>query len=316
MARPLRIELKGGFHHVVTHGNGRLWLFRNDHQYKHCLDLLGNVSTKYKVIVHTFVLMTNHMHLLIETPQPNLNQFMRKLLSDYASYYNHWYQRSGSVFKSRYGSFLIQYDGYYEAVVRYICRNPVRARIVIHPEQYRWSSLYYLLHKDIAKRELNWYQTGTMIKRIGGRNLLNELLAGEDADLPVIYRKFIGDRIWADEIIKENHERLTDEISRAKEMKIGITDPLLIVGIVADVFGVNKEKLITGADISARNWSIHILHKYTPLDGRRIGEIFNMNKWTVLKTVQRMANKEKTPHDEKTLRLITSKITDMSNVQT
>lgn len=257
--------------------------------------------------------MTNHVHLLVETPLPNLNQFMRKFLSDYASYYNNWNHRRGSVFKSRYGSFLIQYDGYYHMVVRYIYRNPIRARIVVRPEQYRWSSLYYLMHKKIAQKELGWFQAGNMLELIGGTNGLVGLLTGDDTGLPVIYRKFIGDHSWADEIIKKNYERITDEISREKEMRTGIIDPLLVVGIVAEVFGITTEKLLTGADKRARNWSIHILHKYTPLDGRRIGEIFKMNKWAVFKTVQRMTSREKTNQDAKILSMINDK---MSNVQT
>ncbi|MBA7701927.1 hypothetical protein ES703_110675 [subsurface metagenome] len=68
MVRPLRIELAGGFYHVVSHGNGRLWLFRNDANRQQFLKLLGACVFKYKVVVHGFVLMTSHVHMLIETP--------------------------------------------------------------------------------------------------------------------------------------------------------------------------------------------------------------------------------------------------------
>lgn len=73
MARPLRIELEGGMHHVVSHGNGRLWVFRNDNQHRYFLNLLGSSAFKYRVVIHAFVLMTNHVHILVKTPLPNLN---------------------------------------------------------------------------------------------------------------------------------------------------------------------------------------------------------------------------------------------------
>ena len=99
MARPLRIELAGGFYHVIAHGNGRLWLFKSDEDRRQLLKLLGACVFKYKVVVYSFVLMTNHFHLLVETSLPNLSHFMRKILSDYALYYNLQYRRRGSGVK-------------------------------------------------------------------------------------------------------------------------------------------------------------------------------------------------------------------------
>ena len=313
MARPLRIELEGGFHHVVSHGNGRLWLFRNDQQRKYLLNLLGTSAIKYKVIVHAFVLMTNHLHLLVETLLPNLNQFMRKLLSDYALYYNRWYRRRGSVFKSRYGSYLIQKDNYYLMVVRYICNNPVRAKIVARSDKYHWSSLYYLVNKKVARKEVNWYRASSMLAMVGGREGLVDLFRGDDAELPVVYGKFIGEKEWADEIINENYSRLTDEISREKEMKMGVINPQAIIGVVAKVFGITKKELLSGDAKEARKWCLYVLQKDTPLDARRIGAIFGMNKWAVLKAVQRIEHQRKSKKDSKIFKLLKGK---MSNVQT
>jgi len=313
MARPLRIELEGGFHHVVSHGNGRLWLFRDDRQRKYFLNLLGVSAFKYRVIVHAFVLMTNHLHLLIETPLPSLSQFMRKLLSDYALYYNKWYRRRGSVFKSRYGSFLIQRDNYYRVVVQYIYNNPVRAKIVVRSDKYRWSSLYYLIHRKAARQDVNWYRVGDMLRMVGGKDGLVDLVRDDDPQLPVIYGKFIGEKVWADEIINENYSRLTDEISGQKEMRIGVIDPQSVVRLVADVFGVTEKELLGGDAQEARKWCLYILLKDTPLDARRVGAIFGMNKWAVLKVVQRIEHRRKSKKDLKILNLIKSR---MSNVQT
>lgn len=296
---------------MISHGNGRLWVFRNDNQRRYFLTLLGSSAFKYRVVIHTFVLMTNHVHILVKTPLPNLNQFMRKLLSDYALYYNKWYRRRGSVFKSRYGSFLIQENNYYLTVVKYICDNPVRAGIVKRSDLYRWSSLYYMLHKRLARKELSWYDAGYMLELVGGRHCLAELVGGETVELPVVYRKFVGDKEWADSIISDNYDRLSDEISFEKIMKLGISDPSSVIKVVAQVFGVSVSRLFE--DKVAKKWCLYVLYKETPLDARYIGKIFGMNKWAVHKAAQRLEQKKKSRSEIKMLNMIRHK---MSNVQT
>lgn len=139
-------RIEGGMYHITAHGNGRLWFFKNDANQRRFLDIRGSSACKYRVSVHAFVLMSNHIHLLVETPLANLSQFTQRCLSEYGLFYNCISQRSESVFKSRYGSFLVQKDRYYAAVVRYLYYNPVKAVIVASPELYRWSSLFYLLN--------------------------------------------------------------------------------------------------------------------------------------------------------------------------
>lgn len=312
MARPLRIEFAGGFYHVVSHGNGRLWLFRSDINRKQFLKLLGACVFKYKVVVHGFVLMTSHVHMLIETPLPNLSQFMRKILSDYALYYNKCYQRRGSVFKSRYGSFLIQQDNYYQMVVKYLYNNPVKAGIVKSPDKYQWSSLYYLLHKRRAK-EINWYNAENMLKLVGGKQGLIDLMASGAEELPMVYSKFIGDKEWADDIINENYARITDEISTEKEMKKGIVNPEIIIELVAQIYKISKQGLITGRYSDAKQLCLYVLYKETPLGATDIGSIFQMSKWAVFKTVERMGQRKKTKKEKRILQQLQKQ---MSNVQT
>ena len=312
MARPLRIELAGGFYHVVSHGNGRLWLFRNDANRKQFLKLLGTCVFKYKVVVHGFVLMTSHVHMLIETPLPNLSHFMRKILSDYALYYNKCYRRRGSVFKSRYGSFLIQKDNYYQMVVKYLYNNPVKAGIVKSPDKYQWSSLYYLLHKRRAK-EINWYNAENMLKLVGGKRGLTDLMASGAEELPMVYNKFIGDKEWADEIINENYDRITDEISTEKEMKKGVVNPERIIELVAQIYKISRQALVTGRYPEARQLCLYVLYKETPLGAADIGSIFQMSKWAVFKTVERMGQRKKTKKEKWILQQLQKQ---MSNVQT
>jgi REP element-mobilizing transposase RayT len=313
MARPLRIEIPGGFYHVMSHGNGRLWLYRNDRQRIHFLNLLGSSAFKYNIVVHAFVLMTTHFHLLIETPFPNLSQFMRKLLSDYAAYYNRWYQRRGSVFKSRYASYLIQDDSYYHVALRYIYYNPVKARVVKRPEEYRWTSLYYILHQKIAHKEIGWYNCNGLLELLGGRQGLVDLLRDEGEEPSIVYGKFIGDKEWADHILSENAERLCDETSKEREMRSGLVDPMTVVRFVASELKCDAIEITNGSNKEGRRLCLYILQKDTALDARSIAALFGLSKWAVLKAVQRMESKRKTNREKEVLRTLRRK---MSNVQT
>jgi len=141
MSRPLRIEYPGALYHVVSRGNGKLWLFKHDDAYSMFLDILGEYIKKYHVVIHNFVIMRNHFHLVVGTKSANLGLFMNQVLSHYAMYFNRVSRRRGSVFQSRYGAFLVQKDVYYKQLTKYVFYNPVKARLVKRPDEYKWSSL-------------------------------------------------------------------------------------------------------------------------------------------------------------------------------
>ena len=287
MARPLRIEIAGGLYHVTAHGNGRLWLFRNDPNRLQFLNIVGSSAFKYGVTVHAFVLMINHLHLLVETPSANLSQFMQKCLSDYGLYYNRCFRRRGSVFKPRYGSFLIQKDRYYSAVVRYLYYNPVKVKVVKRPEQYRWSSLSYLLNK--GKREgMRWFNSEEILRLVGGKQGLMELMEAEEDEPPRVYRAFIGDKDWVDSIVAEHSGALDAEISGEREMRKGLFDVARVVELVAREHGLTEKDLLAGESLGARQVCVYLLSRYTPLDATEIGKMFGMTKWAVFKTVQRL----------------------------
>lgn len=313
MARPLRIELAGGFYHVISHGNGRLWLFRDDVDRKHFLRLLGKCVFKYRVTVHAFVLMTTHIHLLIETPMANLSQFMRKCLSDYGLYYNRRYRRRGSVFKTRYGSYLIQKDNYYLMIVRYLYNNPVKAGLVKNPEKYRWSSLYYLLHKRLVAKEIKWYKADSMMRLLGGKRGLIDLLAGGAAELPVVYQAFVGDKEWAEELIEENYDRISDEISGGKGMRKGIVDVERIIEYIAQAYKVSKRVVCVGECREARKLCLYYLCRYTPLEVQEVGEIFGMSRWAVSQVVHRMESGGLKAKERKIIQMLNKQ---MSHVKT
>ncbi len=141
MARLPRLNIPGIPQHVIQRGNNRQVSFFTDDDYAVYLDKLKLYSKKYKVAVHSYVLMTNHVHLLM-TPETEkgVSQLMQSLGRYYVRYINHTHDRTGTLWEGRYKSTLVDSDNYFLTVSRYIELNPVRADMVEHPAEYPWSS--------------------------------------------------------------------------------------------------------------------------------------------------------------------------------
>lgn len=150
MARPLRIEYPGAVYHVTSRGNEKKPVFKDDHDRENFLNALQHVNKRYNWICHAYCLMTNHYHLLIETPEGNLSLGMRQLNGVYTQLFNRYHGRTGHLFQGRYKSILIQKDSHLLAVCRYVALNPVRAKMIEVPEAWKWSS--YLATAGKAKR--------------------------------------------------------------------------------------------------------------------------------------------------------------------
>ncbi|MCU0913930.1 MAG: transposase [Planctomycetes bacterium] len=140
MARPLRIEYAGALYHVMSRGNEQRPIVRDDVDRRRRLDWLRRTVETYGWRLHAFVLMDNHEHLFVETPEPNLSAGMQYLNGSYTSYFNRRMGRVGHLFQGRFKAHLVDEQGYFQAVSRYIHLNPVRASLVRCPGEYPWSS--------------------------------------------------------------------------------------------------------------------------------------------------------------------------------
>jgi REP element-mobilizing transposase RayT len=164
MARPLRIEFEGAWYHVMSRGNERRRIVRDDDDRTRRLDWLRRTVETYGWHLHAFVLMDNHDHLYVETPEANLSPGMQHLNGSYTSYFNRRHRRSGHLFQGRYKAQLIENEGHFWEVSRYIHLNPVRARLADRPEDWRWSS-YRGYHR--ATRQLPWVKYGRVLREFG-----------------------------------------------------------------------------------------------------------------------------------------------------
>jgi putative transposase len=141
MARLPRLTVTGYPHHVILRGNNRQDIFRTAADYQRMLALLFEHSRAHHVDIHAYVLMGNHLHLLL-TPQEDqgLPKMMQALGRSYVQAFNKAHARTGTLWEGRYRSTLIQTERYLLACMVYIDLNPVRAQLVTQPEDYAWSS--------------------------------------------------------------------------------------------------------------------------------------------------------------------------------
>jgi putative transposase len=140
VARPLRLEFPGALWHVTNRGVEQRWIYSDDSDRIHFLHLLARAIDEYGWQLLAYVLMSNHYHLFFRTPHTNLSRGMKDLDGDYASAFNTRHRRAGHLFQGRFKSHLVDSETYLLEVARYIVLNPVRARIVETPAEWRWSS--------------------------------------------------------------------------------------------------------------------------------------------------------------------------------
>ena len=125
MARPLRIEASGCWYHVTARGNERRAIFRGDTDRRHFLELLGELTARFRVVLHAYVLMDNHYHLLLQTREANLSRAMQWLGVSYTVWFNRRHQRAGHLFQGRFHAIALEEAAAVE-VSRYVHLNPVR----------------------------------------------------------------------------------------------------------------------------------------------------------------------------------------------
>jgi REP element-mobilizing transposase RayT len=140
VARLPRIEYSGALYHVLARGNQRRDVFHDDADRAKYLGKLAAYKQRHRFVLYAYVLMTNHVHLLIETRDVSLAKIMQGIHQSYTQYYNRRYQTVGHVFQGRYKAVVCARDSYLLELVRYIHLNPVRAKLVADPADYRWST--------------------------------------------------------------------------------------------------------------------------------------------------------------------------------
>lgn len=140
MPRKHRIWYPGASYHIMCRGNHRHDIFRDDEDRQFYLTNLRQVKKLYPYVLHSYCLMTNHVHLQIETMETTISHIMKRINMLYSIYFNKKYNFVGHLLQGRYRAQLIESDAYQLEISKYIHLNPVQANMVDRPNQYLWSS--------------------------------------------------------------------------------------------------------------------------------------------------------------------------------
>ena len=261
MPRAPRIKGEESTYHVIGRGNERREIFRQNQDKERFLETLARTKTKFKFNLYGYCLMNNHIHLIIDVQQNDISQVMKSLNVSYVRYFNSKYKRVGHLFQDRFKSELVYNERYLLEVSRYIHRNPVKAKIVRYPVEYKWSSynIFLGLEKDIYE-----LVEPSVVLDTFSENRINAIQK---------YRKYVE----STEGRKEEQEEMNiidvppdnHFASSRKEVNILIENSLKKFGLKStDVFAKRCP------NIEARNHVIQVLHQTTSLNLSEIGDLF------------------------------------------
>jgi putative transposase len=220
MARSPRLSLPSFPHHVIQRGNNRQPIFLAPKDYEVFLDCLREAKRKCRARLYAYVLMTNHVHLLVEPEhEGDLGRFMQSVGRRYVRYVNDIHECTGTLWEGRFKSAVVSRDEYLIMCSRYIELNPVRAGMVRHPRDYRWSSYNRraLSRSDYLVDEDLWYVSLGHTTEDRARVYANWLEASiSDEEWELIRRatqqgRVVGNDVFQEEISSRVGRRLKGE---------------------------------------------------------------------------------------------------------
>lgn len=302
MARPLRIEYEGAFYHVTSRGNEHKKIFYSKSDYEKFKHYLKEAKDKYGYLLHSFALMTNHYHLLIETPNPNLSSVMHYINSSYTNYINIKRKRSGHLFQGRYKAILIDRDDYLLELSRYIHLNPVRAEMAERPENYPYSSYSDYItrgREDIVYRDLilGMMSRNKRVAIKGYKNFVEKAIGIKlENPLQKVYAGLIlGKEKFIKEVLNELKEESLDreDVSHRRALKATYSAEEIIESICTNL-DVRQYEIMNNKRKEYRDMAIFLMKKSTGLTNRQIGSLFgNLSYSGVAKANQRFSEKIK-----------------------
>jgi REP element-mobilizing transposase RayT len=305
MARALRIEYEGAVYHVTARGNERSKIFFSKKDYARFKEYLGEAKEKYGFLLNAYVLMTNHYHLVVETPEKNLSRIMHYLNGSYTTYTNIKRKRSGHLFQGRYKAIVVDKDSYFLELSRYLHLNPVRAKMVQKPEEYPYSSYTSLItgkpesivdvgailgmfskSEKQARQLYKAFVEGAMGKEPENplKKVYGGVILGGEGFIKKVLSQLERDRI---EKIEVSHRQALHATLRVEQIIEAIRRHYRMS---LDVIGGNKSS-------EARNACIYLLKRHTGASNVEIGEIFGKLTYSAIAKISQSFSK-RMEHDE------------------
>ena len=266
MARQLRLEYDGALYHVTARGNGRQAIYLDDPDRRRFLALLGEEVRQQHWRCYAYCLMGNHYHLLVETPEGNLSQGMRRLNGRYTQAFNRRHHRVGHVLQGRYKSILVEKEAYLLELCRYIVLNPVRAQLVRQVKDWRWSSYRATVRGEGG---LDWFDEGAVLglfhrtKKEARPRYAQFVRAGVDGPSPwaaVRGQIFLGDEPFLKQMAKLIKKQSLTNVPRAQRQPTRLSGEE-VLSRVGEVYALTPEKLCTRAHSEAYQCAAWLLRR-------------------------------------------------------
>ena len=276
MARPLRVHVPEMVYHVFARGNGKQRIYRDARDFDRFLDVLGKGLDRFGVRCLGYCLMHNHYHLLVKVGPHSVSRLLQTVNSAYCQGFNRRHERVGHVLQGRFACRIVE-DGFYARVaLRYLAHNPVVAKLVSEPTQWRWSSYRIAAQPDASPGLLSlsdvWGLFGAADETTG-RSLMKEFVLAPRLDEYLSQGLLIGSRELARFVgpLVAPHRR---DIELPRMERFAVRPSL------ADIFsGVTGEADRNGAARLA-----YLEHGYTL---KEIAAIFDRHPTTILRWIRR-----------------------------
>ncbi len=216
MGRRPRVHFPGAVYHIISRGNQRQAIFKDRGDYHQFQDFLAEAQKRYSVRLYAYVLMPNHLHLLMEVSSYPHSKVMQTLLYRYTRYYNKRHHKVGHLFQGRYRAILCDKESYLMELIRYLHLNPVRAGLVRDPKEYMWSSHEnYLKGRDtggVAVEEALSYwskRRGEAVRRYADFVLDGVRQGHREEYYQVKEQRYLGEEEFIEQVEKEQ-ERVAE----------------------------------------------------------------------------------------------------------
>ena len=287
MARKPRVHYEGALYHVITRGNNKEKVLREESEKEEYLKIIKKYKDRYGFKLYSYCIMDNHAHLLIEVGNIPLSKIMQGIQQVYTQRYNKSKKQTGHVFEQRYKAFLCDKDVYLLNLVRYIHQNPLKAYIKDGIE-YKWSS--HVEYIDKSNRILV------------DKEFVLELFSDDRKKAVKIYMDFVEVEESINISQMKNEEKILDKIKSEKELsqaksKISYED---IKKKVCKLTGINEEEIIiknrVQRFVEARKTLIILSKKYCDISNKEIAKDLNLSEPSISKIIiesQRMSERIK-----------------------
>jgi REP element-mobilizing transposase RayT len=288
MSRPLRIEFPGAVYHITARGNEKKAIFRNDRDREKFVEILSLIIKRFKWICHSYCLMGNHYHILIETQEANLARGMKQLNGIYTQSFNHRYNRVGHLFQGRYKAILVEKESYLLVLSRYIVLNPVRAGLVNHPGEWPWSSYSTILEK-VKKTDfltVDWILSRFSPDKTNAvKEYIQFVLAGYMMEFP--YNELTGQIFLGSEGFIRKVNGYLSKDSKDNMQEVPREQQLSLAATVDEIF---QRKMREGI---SRNEIIYNVYNNNNFTMKEIGDYLGLHYTTISRIISCLENQQR-----------------------